>query len=182
MTSSLWQLVILDRDGVINYDSSDYILAPDQFKPIPGSLDAIAKLNKAGFIVVVATNQSAIGRGMMTETTLQTIHKTMQTQLASHGGWLDAIYYCPHHPDDQCYCRKPRAGLIQKALHDWQIQPQHALLIGDSWRDLQPALQYGCATGIVKTGNGLTTLAQHAEELAASFQADDLAALTQYLL
>lgn len=181
MSHSHWQMVILDRDGVINQDSPDYILGDEQFFPIPGSLPAIAQLNQQGIIVVVATNQSAIGRGMLSETTLEAIHSKLQNQLTVYGGWLDSIYHCPHRPDEQCYCRKPQPGLIRQALQDWQIEPEHTLLVGDSWRDIQPALQYGCDTALVKTGNGLTTLAQHSDKLTHSFQADNLADLIKRL-
>lgn len=171
----MYRMVILDRDGVINQDSPDYVLSLEQFIPIESSLQAIAKLKHAGCIVVVATNQSAVGRGLISEATLQAIHRDLQTQLSAYDHCtLDAIYYCPHTPDDDCDCRKPKPGLLQRALHDWQIKPEDTLMVGDSWRDLQPAIGMGCATALVKTGKGLTTLHNHADKLQMSYGAINL--------
>lgn len=175
-------MVILDRDGVINHDSPNYILSVEQFQPIPASLEAIAKLNQAGIIVVVATNQSAVGRGMMTESTLQAIHTSLIQQLAVYSGWLDQIYYCPHKPEDHCACRKPQPGLIQQALQDWQISGEKTLLVGDSWRDLHAGLQAQCNTCLVKTGKGSNTFTQYADRLTGSYIANDLQDLVARML
>src|SRR4051812_35636914 len=107
------KLVILDRDGVINFDSDHYIKAPEEWKPIPGSLDAIARLNQWGYRVVVATNQSGVGRGLFEMDALNAIHEKMLRALAVAGGRIDAIFFCPHTNADDCDCRKPRAGMLE---------------------------------------------------------------------
>lgn len=168
-------MIILDRDGVINHDSPDYVLSTEQFLPIEGSLSAIAQLKQAGYIVVMATNQSAVGRGLMTQATLGAIHQYLQQQLTVYDQCtLDAIYYCPHTPEDYCDCRKPKPGLLKQALREWQITPEETLMVGDSWRDLQAAMQLNCGTALVKTGKGLATFQDHADELNASYIASNL--------
>ena len=153
-------LIILDRDGVINVDSEDYIKAPEEWRALPGSLQAIAKLNTAGHKVVVATNQSGLGRGFYDEATLTAIHAKMQAELAAVGGHLDGIYYCPHQPDDHCDCRKPKPGLLQQIAADFPDLFADAVLIGDSSRDLEAAHSAGIKAALVKTGNGVKTLKQ----------------------
>ena len=154
-------LIILDRDGVINYDSDHYIKSPDEWQAIPGSLARIAEWKRAGHQVVVATNQSGIARGLYSDSVLQEIHQKMQTQLAEHGAELDGIYYCPHHPDDHCACRKPEPGLLLQIKQDFDADLSQALLVGDSLRDLQAAEQVGCPACLVRTGKGERTLAAH---------------------
>src|ERR1700687_3385769 len=124
-------LVILDRDGVINFESKDFIKSPEAFTPIPGSLEAISKLNQAGFIVCVATNQSGVGRGLFTEETLAHIHDKMRKLLSNVGGKIDDIIYCPHLPDANCTCRKPLPGMIQTLLDKWQVTAENTYVIGD---------------------------------------------------
>jgi D-glycero-D-manno-heptose 1,7-bisphosphate phosphatase len=152
------KLIILDRDGVINYDSDEYIKSLDEFIPLPGSLEAIARLNQAGYTVVVATNQSGIARGYFTEDTLAQMHAKLEKLLEQIGGKIDAIYYCPHGPDDQCDCRKPKPGLLQQILKEYDVDPDQVLVIGDSLRDLQSALTVGAKPILVKTGKGQRTV------------------------
>jgi D-glycero-D-manno-heptose 1,7-bisphosphate phosphatase len=151
--------IILDRDGVINEESDVYIKNPDEWLPIPGSLQAIAALNKAGHSVVIATNQSGIARGLYTEEGLKQIHNKMLQALAKEGGHIDGIFYCPHHPDQNCFCRKPQPGLLLQIAQQYDVDLQKALFIGDSMRDITCAKAVGCKPILVKTGKGLTTLA-----------------------
>lgn len=149
--------VILDRDGVINFDSKEYIKSPAEWRPIPGSLEAIARLNQAGWRVLVATNQSGVARGFYDMHTLNAIHRKFQRLLAHAGGHVDAIFICPHGPDDNCSCRKPKPGLFITAIQRFEIIPQQTYAIGDSLRDLQAAATAGCRPWLVRTGNGLKT-------------------------
>ena len=153
-------LIILDRDGVINFDSPDYIKSPEEWQPIPGSLEAIAKLNRLGFKVAVATNQSGVGRGYYSFSTLEEIHQKMHQALAACKGHLDLIAFCPHQPEDNCDCRKPKPGLIHNiAKHFNIILPDlRVFAIGDSLRDLEAAKAAGCQPILVLTGNGEKTL------------------------
>lgn len=137
-------LIILDRDGVINQDSKHYIRCPEEFIPIAGSLEAIAALNRAGHHVVVATNQSGLGRGYFTEAGLAAIHAKMTALLADLGGHLDGIYYCPHVPEDQCDCRKPKPGLLYQIQRDFPQEFASAVFVGDNLRDLEAARAAGC--------------------------------------
>lgn len=152
-------LIILDRDGVINEDSPDYIKNPDEWIAIPSSLTAIARLNQLGHQVIVATNQSGVGRGYYTEATLGAIHEKMRNALAEQGGHVDAIYYCPHTPDDHCECRKPKPGMLKKIAEDLKADLSTAILVGDSLRDLQAAQAVHCKPVLVCTGKGEATLA-----------------------
>lgn len=156
------KLIILDRDGVINEDSDEYIKSPDEFHPIPGSLKAIAELNQAGYIVTVASNQSGVGRGYYTLEVLEAIHEKMNDLLANEGGHIDAIVFCPHHPDDGCDCRKPKPGLIKQILALYpEILPSQVLMIGDAYRDLKAAWEAHCHAVLVRTGKGKGTLEKH---------------------
>jgi len=150
--------IILDRDGVINEDSDEYIKTPDEWVPIPGSLKAIADLNRAGHSVVIATNQSGLARGLYTEYDLQQIHKKMQKLLAEEGGHIEAIFYCPHHPDDQCDCRKPKPGLLLQIAEKFHINLTDALMVGDAARDIAAAKAAHCPAVLVKTGKGMRTI------------------------
>jgi D-glycero-D-manno-heptose 1,7-bisphosphate phosphatase len=178
------KLVILDRDGVINYDSDDYIKSPEEFVPIPGSLQAIARLNQAGFTVVVATNQSGIARGYFSEATLKQIHAKLSTLLAQAGGKIEAIYYCPHGPQDHCDCRKPKPGLLNQILQNYPTDAASVPAIGDSLRDLEAALTVGARPILVKTGKGERTLANLAQDprLKDTPVFEDLSGAVQYLL
>lgn len=146
------KLVILDRDGVINYDSVDYIKSPEEWHAIPGSLEAIASLNKAGIKVAIASNQSGLARGYFTEATLQNIHRTMSHELAQYGGHIDKIFYCPHMPDDGCECRKPKPGLLLQACDYFKVKPAEASFVGDTEKDVIAAKAAGCQPILVETG------------------------------
>jgi D-glycero-D-manno-heptose 1,7-bisphosphate phosphatase len=151
------KLVILDRDGVINFDSEHYIKTPAEWNPIPGSLEAIAKLTQAGYKVVVATNQSGIGRGLFDMDTLNAIHNKMHRAAQAVGGRIDAIFYCPHTADSGCDCRKPRAGMLERIAGCFNIDLGKSYLIGDSLRDLQAAVSGGAKPMLVLTGKGEKT-------------------------
>ena len=153
------KLVILDRDGVINYDSDHYIKSPDEWRPIPGSLEAIAKLNQAGYRVVVASNQAGIGRGLFDMATLAAIHDKMHRAVAQAGGRIDAIFYCPHARDSNCHCRKPKPGLFEDIARRFNADLTGVPAIGDSLRDLQAAIQVRAQPILVMTGKGKKTAA-----------------------
>ena len=138
------ELVLLDRDGVLNHDSPDFILTPAQWIPIAGSLHAVAELNDAGFRVALCSNQSAVGRGLMTISMLHQIDQTMRTALAANGARLDATFYCPHHPDDHCRCRKPKPGLLERAMAFFAVPSGRTLFIGDRETDMAAAATAGC--------------------------------------
>ena len=152
------ELVILDRDGVINEDSPRHIRSPEEWIPIPGSLDAIARLNRAGFRVVVATNQSGLARKLFDIETLNRIHETMQRQLAEVGGHVDAIFICPCHPKDNCDCFKPNPGMLLDISERLRTPLDKVPFIGDKLIDIQAARAAGARPFLVKTGNGKKTL------------------------
>lgn len=152
------KLIILDRDGVINFDSDKFIKSPDEWQPIPGSLEAVARLNQNGYRVVVASNQSGVGRGLFDMATLNAIHAKMHKALAQFGGRIDAVFYCPHAADSQCGCRKPRAGLFQQIGERFHVDLVGVPAVGDSLRDLQAAAEVGCQPMLVETGKGRKTL------------------------
>ena len=151
------RLIILDRDGVINEDSPDYIKSPEEWQPIPGSLEAIAQLNRAGYRVVVVTNQSAIGRGLLDLNTLCRIHDKMAHALADIGGFIEAVFFCPHRPEDNCECRKPKPGLLKDVASRLDTDLTDVPAIGDSLRDLQAAAAVGAKAILVRTGKGEAT-------------------------
>ena len=175
------QLVILDRDGVINVDSSDYIRNPNEWHPIPGSLEAIAALHRRDRSVVVATNQAGIGRGLFAPTDLAQIHSKMSTMVDAAGGCIERIFFCPHHPDDDCDCRKPKPGLVRQLETALHISAQGAPFVGDSLRDMQCALAAGCEPVLVLTGNGRKARTE-AEALGVRHIFPDLAAAVPTLL
>lgn len=154
------KLVILDRDGVINYDSPQHIKSPDEWIPIPGSLEAIALLNQSGFRVVLATNQSGISRGLFDMATLNAIHDKMHRALGQLGGRIDALFYCPHSADANCDCRKPKSGMIEEISRRFAIELDGVPSVGDSLRDLQAGVSHGVQPILVRTGKGEATLAQ----------------------
>lgn len=153
------KLIILDRDGVINRDSDHFIKSPDEWLPIEGSLEAIARLNQAGWRVVVASNQSGLGRGLFDMDTLNAIHEKMFKELAAVGGRIDAIFFCPHAANSTCDCRKPKPGLLQQIAQRFNANLQGVPTIGDSLRDLQAGVQVGCVPYLVLTGKGERTRA-----------------------
>jgi D-glycero-D-manno-heptose 1,7-bisphosphate phosphatase len=152
------KLIVLDRDGVINHDSDQFIKSPDEWRPIPGSLEAISRLNHAGFRVVVATNQSGVGRGLLDIATLNAIHDRMHRALAQVGGRVDAIFFCPHTADSQCSCRKPKPGMLEEIGHRFNIDMTGVPCLGDSPRDLAAAEAVGAQPMLVLTGKGEKTL------------------------
>ncbi len=152
------KLVILDRDGVINKESDAYIKSPAEWLPLPGSLEAIARLTKAGFTVVVASNQSGIGRGLFSAKTLEDIHELMKAEVAKHGGKIDSIFYCPHKPEDNCDCRKPKPGLFHRIMSYYVVPLKGVPAVGDTLRDLQAAQAVGARPILVRTGRGEDTL------------------------
>jgi len=150
--------VLIDRDGVINYDSEHFIKSPEEWKPIEGSLEAIAILNKHGYHVVVITNQSGLARGLLDESMLEKIHAKMCQLAAEKGGKIDAIYVCPHGPSSDCVCRKPKPGLLEFFAKDKNTSLNGIAFIGDALRDIQAAQAAGASPILVKTGKGQQTL------------------------
>ena len=151
------KLVILDRDGTINHDSDQYIKSPAEWKPIKGSLEAIARLTQAGWRVVVATNQSGIGRGLFDMATLNAIHDTMHRAVHLAGGRIDAIFFCPHAGDSNCECRKPKPGMLLEIAKRMNVELEGVPMVGDSLRDLQAAVAAGARPVLVLTGKGTKT-------------------------
>jgi D-glycero-D-manno-heptose 1,7-bisphosphate phosphatase len=152
------KLIILDRDGVINYEREQFIKSPDEWRPIPGSLEAIARLNHAGFRVVVATNQSGLGRRLLDTATLISIHEKLHKALAQVGGRIDAVFFCPHTADANCDCRKPKPGMLVDIGQRFGVELTGVPCIGDSLRDLQAAEACGAQPILVLTGKGEKTL------------------------
>ncbi len=149
--------VILDRDGVINEDSPDYIKGPDEWAPVEGSLEAIALLTKANIDVFVATNQAGIARGKLTLASLTAIHDRMMREVAAAGGAIKDIRYCPHHPDEKCVCRKPKPGMLIDLAAEHQLSLAEGFYVGDSLKDLRAADSAGCTGVLVLSGNGEET-------------------------
>lgn len=168
-------LIILDRDGVINEDSDHYVKSPDEWIPISGSIEAIARLTQAGHWVAVATNQSGIARGYYSEATLNAMHEKMARLVINAGGAIHFIAYCPHGPDDHCDCRKPKPGLLHQIERALKVSAQDAWMVGDSFRDLQAGQTAGARVALVKTGKGERTLKAHANELMDTPTFSDLA-------
>lgn len=158
MPSRHTKLIVLDRDGVINHDSDQFIKTADEWRAIPGSLEAIARLHHAGYRVVVATNQSGLGRVLLDMATLNAIHEKMHRALALVGGRVDAIFYCPHTADAQCDCRKPRCGMLKEIGVRFGVDMAGIPCVGDSLRDLQCAEGVGAQPMLVLTGKGERTL------------------------
>lgn len=152
------KLIILDRDGVINEDSDAYIKSPEEWLPIPGSPEAIARLTQNGYRVAVATNQSGLSRGLFDEFTLARIHQKLHNCVESAGGLIDGIFFCPHGPDEGCHCRKPATGLLEAIAIEFDTDLAGTPLVGDSAKDLEAALKVGARPILVKTGKGQTTL------------------------
>lgn len=174
-------LVVLDRDGVINFDSDDYIKSAEEWRPIPGSLDAIARLVDAGVDVVVVSNQSGLGRGLFDQAHLDAIDEKMRANVAAAGGRLAGVYYCPHAPDVGCTCRKPAAGLLFRVADDLGIETfTDVPVVGDKASDLALAHAVGARAILVRSGKGKTTAAALGDEAIEIY--DDLAAAVDALL
>ena len=146
------KLVILDRDGTINRASDEFVKSPEEWEPLPGALEAIGRLNHAGYHVVLATNQSGLGRGLFDMAAFNSVHAHMLKKLAACGGRIDAIFYCPHGPDEGCHCRKPEPGLLEQIAERYGVDLNGVPCIGDSLRDMQAAAQAGCEPHLVCTG------------------------------
>lgn len=176
------RFVLLDRDGVINEDSPDYIRSIDGWHPLPGSLEAIADLSRAGYEVVIVTNQSGLGRGLFDRDALDAIHAALCAGVAAAGGRVGGIFYCPHRPEDDCGCRKPRVGLLEAIEARYGVPVTGSVLVGDSLRDMELAWAAGCRPLLVLTGNGRDTAARLAEAGEAVTQFRDLGAVARWLL
>ncbi len=178
------KLLILDRDGTINVDSDEYIKSPSEWTAVQGSLEAIAKLNHAGWHVVVVTNQSGLGRGVFEVSDLNAIHSLMHQKLAEHGGRIDAVFYCPHTPDEACHCRKPQPGLLEAVAERYGVSLEGVPVVGDHLRDLVAATSVGCEPHLVLTGKGAAFKGRPLPETfpAATRVHDDLGAFADFLL
>lgn len=150
-------LVILDRDGVINQDSDSYIKSIEEWIPIPGSIDAISRLSKAGYRVMVVTNQSGLARGFFDELCLANMHSYMRSLVETAGGNIEAVFYCPHGPDDGCNCRKPLPGMLNQIEEEFNLSVKNAFFIGDTEKDIDVGLAKHCLPILVRTGKGATT-------------------------
>ena len=155
------RLVILDRDGVINFDSPNYIKNPTEWRPIPGSIEAIAKIKSKGWKVVIATNQSAVGRGIIQLADLFSIHAKLLTCVRQYGSDIDGIFFCPHRPSQECNCRKPKPGMFKEITKRFGILGKYSIAVGDSLRDLKAAEAISARSFLVLTGNGEKTLKEH---------------------
>lgn len=175
------KLVILDRDGVINHDSDEYIKSPEEWVPIPGSLEAIARLHREGYKVVVVTNQSGVGRGLFDMNMLGRIHSKMLEAVRAKGGEIDAIFFCPHRPEDNCGCRKPQPGLYQEVTERLKVNLSGVYSVGDSERDIIVARLVSARPVLVRTGKGKRTQ-KKSKVLADVPVFEDLAAFTDNLL
>jgi len=151
------KLVILDREGTINVDSPGFVKSQAEWQPIPGSLEAIARLHQADYRVVVATNQSGIGRGLFDTQALFAIHDKLQRALGQVGGRIDAFFFCPHKADDGCRCRKPQPGMLIEVARRFNVPIEDVIMVGDSRKDLDAAVAAGARPALVLTGNGAKT-------------------------
>ncbi len=178
------KLIILDRDGVINFDSPNYIKSPEEWNAIPGSLLAISELNDAGYTVAIATNQSGVGRGIYNLAILKSIHQKMRDELSGFGGKIDGIFFCQHTPEANCKCRKPKPGLLLEIAENFKVDLKKTKVsaIGDSLRDLQAAQAAGCEPILVLTGNGEKTSQSLPPELHNIQIFEDLLAATRAII
>ncbi|MCL6414244.1 D-glycero-beta-D-manno-heptose 1,7-bisphosphate 7-phosphatase [Aestuariirhabdus sp. Z084] len=175
-------LIILDRDGVINQDSDDYVKSLAEWIPIPGSIEAIAKLSQAGYSIAIATNQSGLGRGYFQQSDLDAMHQRLVALVEAAGGSIDHIAYCPHAPDDGCACRKPASGLIDTIEQALGVSAKGSYMVGDSLRDLQAGVSKGSLPVLVRTGKGERTLAKGDSLLDQAQVYDSLEAFSTALL
>jgi D-glycero-D-manno-heptose 1,7-bisphosphate phosphatase len=180
LTAKAGPLVILDRDGVINYDSEAYIKSPDEWRPIPGSLEAIAALKEQGRRVVVVSNQSGVARGFFSEAALAAIHAKMIAAIEAAGGAVSGVYYCPHLPEDGCACRKPAPGMLMQIARDFACALTGVPFVGDKVSDVLAAEAVGARPILVRTGSGLAAAAELRDRPIEVY--DDLAAAVSNLL
>lgn len=178
------KLVILDRDGTINADSDEFVKSPQEWEPLPGALEAIARLNHAGWHVAIASNQSGLGRGLFDVASLNAMHAKMHKLLSAQGGRVDAIFYCPHTPEDGCSCRKPLPGLFEQIGERFGIELKGTPVVGDGLRDLQAGVAAGCEPHLVLTGKGAEFIGRPLPETfpAGTRVHRDLAAFADYLV
>jgi D-glycero-D-manno-heptose 1,7-bisphosphate phosphatase len=177
------RLVLLDRDGVLNEDRVDFIKSPAEVVMIPGAARAVARLNRADFKVALCTNQSAVGRRIITLDRLEQIHAHIRNMLAQEGGRLDAVFFCPHGPEENCPCRKPKPGMLLDALRRFGAAAADTPMVGDGLRDLQAAKAAGCPRHLVRSGNGAKTQADGIpHDVLPVAVHDDLAAMVDALL
>jgi D-glycero-D-manno-heptose 1,7-bisphosphate phosphatase len=185
------KLVILDRDGTINADSDEFIKSPEEWMPLPGALEAIARLNHAGYHAVIASNQSGLGRGLFDVASLNAMHAKMHKMLSAHGGRIDAVFYCPHSPDEGCQCRKPLPGLFEQIADRFGVDLHGVPVVGDGLRDLQAGAAAGCEPHLVLTGKGAAPACKGAalrgQPLPDTYPAntrvhEDLAAFAEWLI
>ncbi|MDL2338793.1 MAG: D-glycero-beta-D-manno-heptose 1,7-bisphosphate 7-phosphatase [Pseudomonadota bacterium] len=186
MAPTPFKLVILDRDGTINEDRDDYVKSPDEWVPLPGALEAISRLNHAGWHTVLATNQSGLGRGLFDMASLNAIQLKMNQALTAQGGRIDAVFFCPHTPDEHCDCRKPQPGLMQQIGERFGVSLDNTPMVGDTLRDMQAGAAAGCPTHLVLTGKsaGLdaAALATLLDAVPGTCVHIDLAAFADWLI
>ena len=180
------RLVILGRDGILNIYREDHVKSPDEWEPIPGALEAVARLNHAGWHTVVATNQAGIGRGMIDMASINTVHQRMMQRLAEVGGRVDAVFFCPHTPEDNCDCRKPKPGLMNQIVQRYGIEPKTVPMVVDTLRDLQAARAAGCEPHLVRTGRAVALTDAQVVEIVQQVPMtevhDDLSDFVDFLL
>jgi D-glycero-D-manno-heptose 1,7-bisphosphate phosphatase len=180
------KLIILGRDGILNEFREDHIKAPEEWVAVPGALEAVSRLNHAGWHAVVATNQSGIGRGMIDMAAVNAVHAHMMRSLQSLGGRIDAVFFCPHTPEDSCDCRKPLPGMALDIGRRYGVDLRHVPMVGDTLRDLQAAQSAGCEPHLVRSGRAAGLSAAEVGELIAqvpgTFVHQDLGQLANHLL
>ncbi|MFZ2987025.1 D-glycero-beta-D-manno-heptose 1,7-bisphosphate 7-phosphatase [Ideonella sp.] len=180
------KLIIIGRDGILNRFREDHVKEPEEWEPIPGALEAVARLNHAGWHVVLATNQSGIGRGLVDMASVNAVHKHMMQLLAAKGGRIDAVFFCPHAPEEECNCRKPLPGMMQDIARRYAVDLKNVPMVADTLRDLEAARAAGCPPHLVRSGRAtLVTEAELAQWVAAvpgTLVHDDLASFAQSLL
>jgi D-glycero-D-manno-heptose 1,7-bisphosphate phosphatase len=183
---STMKLVIVGRDGTLNQYRDDHVKAPEEWVPIPGALEAVSKLNHAGWHVVLATNQAGLGRGLIDMASLNSVHLKMHQMLARVGGRVDGVFFCPHTTEDQCECRKPLPGLLLDIAKRYGMDPENIPAVGESLKDLQACLAAGCEPHVLRRGRaGLRTDAELSGLLVHAPEAqvhDDLMAFAEFLI
>jgi len=180
------RLVILGRDGILNVYREDHVKSPDEWHPIPGALEAVARLNHAGWHAVVATNQSGIGRGMIDMASVNAVHLHMMQRLQAVGGRIDAVFFCPHTPDENCDCRKPKPGLMRQIGQRYGLDLRTVPMLCDTLRDLQAAQAAGCEPHLVLSGRAAelsdTQLLEMSAQVPSAEVHDDLSGFVDFLL